>query len=167
MGPSERPRQGVLDLTTRLLAETREELSKADAKAQILLASSGVVISVVLGGVIGGEWSPRDLNGWAEVLWWIGVFAAVLGVGSLGFAIFPRLLRNTEDRLTYFEDVRALGSVGELFKALEVEEEQGMRDVDQLWRLSKVVHQKYAAIQVAIGTLLFAILSCSVAALFG
>lgn len=167
MPQPERPSQDALALTTRLLAETREELGKADAKAQILLAASGVVISVVLGGAIGGAWSPADLDCWARILWWLGVGAAAVGVGSLGYAIFPRLLESTDHRLTYFEDVRRFESVEELCKALEAEESRGLRDVEQLWRLSKVVHRKYAAVQAAVGALFLAVLFCSIAALFG
>lgn len=154
-------------LARRLLDETREELAKADGKAQILLAASGVVIGVVLGGAIGGEWSPADLENCARVIWWLGVGAAASGIGALGFAIFPRLLQSDEARITYFEDVVRYKDSGALTRALNTEAELGGRDVEQLLRLSRVAHRKYAAVQIAIGALLLAIILCSTAALFG
>jgi hypothetical protein len=167
MPQPERPSDGVAELTRRLLAETREELGKADAKAQILLASSGVVISVVLGGAIGGDWSPSDLDGGARIVWWVGVAVAAFGIASLGYAVFPRLLKSTEGRLTYFEDVLRFADVYEFGKALTAEESRGDRDVEQLFRLSTVVHRKYAAVRVAMGSLLLAVVLCAAAALFG
>lgn len=154
-------------LTKRLLDETREELEKADGKAQILLAASGVVIGVVLGGAIGGEWSPADLECSARVIWWIGVGSAAFGIGALGFAIFPRLLESDDARITYFEDVLRHKDCGTLTSALNVEAERGDRGVEQLLRLSRIAHRKYAAVQIAMGALLVAIALCSAAALFG
>jgi hypothetical protein len=167
MPPPERLTADAVPLTERLLAETREELGKADGKAQILLAASGVVIGVVLGGAIGGDWSPANLQRCARVIWWIGVGAAALGIGALGFAIFPRLLQSDNARITYFEDVLRHRDCAALTDALNSEAERGDRDVEQLLRLSRVAHRKYAAVQVAISALLVAILFCSAAALLG
>lgn len=155
------------NLTERLLAETREELSKADGKAQILLAVSGVVIGVVLGGAISGDWSPSDLDGCARIFWWIGVGAAATGVGSLGFAIFPRLLQSDNARITYFEDVLRHKDCSSLAKALNSEADRGDRDVEQLLRLSRVAHRKYSAIQVAMAPLVVAAVLCVLASLVG
>jgi hypothetical protein len=95
------------------------------------------------------------------------VGAAALGIGSLGFAIFPRLLQSDNARITYFEDVLRHQECAALTNALNSEADRGDRDVEQLLRLSRVAHRKYAAIQVAIGALLVAILLCSAAALLG
>lgn len=167
MSPPDGLTADAAPLAERLLAETREELSKADGKAQILLAASGVIIGVVLGGAIGGEWNPTDLDRCARVFWWVGVGAAALGVGALGFAIFPRLLQSDNARITYFEDVLRHRDCAALATALNSEVERGDRDVEQLLRLSRVAHRKYAAIQVAMGALLVAIILCSAAALVG
>lgn len=154
-------------LTARLLSETREELAKADAKAQILLAASGVIIGVVLGGAISGDWSPGDLEPHAEVIWWIGVASAALGIGALSFSIFPRLLESDASRITYFEDVRHVKDLAGLVVALNKEAERGDRDAQQLFRLSEVVHRKYWAIQWAIRAFAVAVALCGVAALVG
>jgi hypothetical protein len=154
-------------MTERLLTETREELSKADGKAQILLAVSGVVIGVVLGGAISGDWNPSDLGECARILWWIGVGAAAAGVGSLGFAVFPRLLESDDERITYFEDVLRHKDCAALAKALNDEATRGDRDVEQLLRLSRVAHVKYSAVQFAMAALVLAAVLCTAAALIG
>lgn len=94
------------DLTAVCWSRLERSWLKADSKAQIPLAASGVVVGVVLSGAIGGEWGPSDLEMCAAVIWWIGVAGAASGVGGLGFAIFPRLLQSDGSRITYFEDVR-------------------------------------------------------------
>lgn len=163
----ERLTTDAVTMTERLLAETREELSKADGKAQILLAISGVVIGVVLGGAISGDWNPSDLDGCARILWWVGVGVAAAGVGSLGFAVFPRLLDSDDERITYFEDVLRHKDCAALAKALNNEATRGDRDVEQLLRLSRVAHLKYSAIQVAMTALVVAAALCATAALIG
>lgn len=154
-------------LTQQLLHETREELARADGKAQILLAATGVVVGVVLGGAISGDWRPTDLDDCARIVWWIGVGAVAVGIGALAFAIYPRLLESDDSRITYFEDVRLRKNCDELAKALNAEAIRGDRDLEQLLRLGKVAHWKYRAVQVAIGALVLAAVLCSSAALFG
>jgi hypothetical protein len=155
------------ELAQRLLLETREELGRADGKAQILLASSGVVIGVVLGGIIGGDWSPVDLSCPGTSLWWAGVGSAALAIGALGFAIFPRLTLAAPGRVTYFEDVRRHEDCASLLPHLNSEAERGERDAEQLLRLSRIAHRKYRAIQVAIGALLAALMLCIAGLIWG
>jgi hypothetical protein len=131
------------------------------------LAASGVIVGVVLGGAIGGEWSPSDLAPRAEVIWWIGVATAAIGIAALGFAIFPRLLKSGGGRVTHFEDVLHVSDVAALVTALNKEAEQGRRDPEQLFRLSRVVHRKYAAVQWAMRALAAAIMLCGISALVG
>lgn len=154
-------------LVEQLLGETREELAKADRKAQILLAATGVAGGVVLGGAIAGDWSPGDLGGCARIVWWVGVVVGAIGVGALAFAIYPRLLEDDDSRLTYFEDVRHCEDPAALVTALNAEAARGDRDVWQLFRLSHVVHRKYRAVQIAIKALASAGVLCAAAALCG
>jgi hypothetical protein len=155
------------DLSHRLLVETREELLRADTKAQILLATSAVVVGVVLGGTIGGKWTPTELVATAEVIWWMGVVATALGIGLLGYALYPRLLQIHGSRITYFEDVRRFADGAAVSAALNEEAGHGDRDVDQLLRLSRVVHTKYRSIQWAIVALAAGAALCGISALFG
>ena len=137
------------ELTRRMLTETREELARADGKASILLASVGVVVGVLLGGIITGDWSPDKLACAAEGFWWIGVAAAGGGMLSLSVAVYPRLVPAAPGRVTYFEDVRRHETCAALLPHINTEAERGDRDAEQLWRLSKIAHKKYRAIQVA------------------
>jgi hypothetical protein len=57
------------ELPEALLEESREELGRADGKASILFAASGVVVSVLLAGAIARKWDPTEL-GWFQLLWW-------------------------------------------------------------------------------------------------
>ena len=167
MQPPDDSKADAHALAGRLLNETREELARADGKAQILLAVSGVVISVLLGGAISGDWSPSDLDHCARVLWWIGVGVAALGLGGLGYAVFPRLLTADDARITYFEDVLRYKDCSALSEGLLTEAARGDRDVEQLLRLSKLAHRKYLAIQISMSALLAAAVLCSIATLVG
>jgi hypothetical protein len=47
---------------TSLLSHAREEIDRADAKASILLAASGVGTGALLAGLIAGTWTPLKLQ---------------------------------------------------------------------------------------------------------
>lgn len=154
-------------LTDKLLRETREELARADGKAQILFAVSGVVIGVVLGGLLAGDWRPADLSCLGEAVWWLGVVAAAVGPGALAAGIWPRLVPAAPGRVTYFEDVRGHETCDSLILHLNLEATRRNRDVEQLWRLSKIVHRKYVAVKIAVGALVSAAGLCVMASLIG
>jgi hypothetical protein len=67
-------------LVSQLLRDSREELNRADSKAQILLGVFGIVYGVLLAAVVAGDWAPNHLCDGAEVVWWAG---AVLLTGGL------------------------------------------------------------------------------------
>lgn len=168
--PAPEARETGHDLAARILTETRSELARADGKAQILLATTGVVVGVVLATLIRGEWTPGELNGPGVWLWWVGVAALTTGVIALAVAVFPQLLAAADgNRVTYFEDVIRFkrNEADKLLSALNVEAERSDRDVEQLLRLSYVVHVKYRAIQVAMVTLGSAIVLCGIGAVVG
>ncbi len=137
------------ELTRRMLAEAREEVTRADSKAQILLAATGVAVSVVTGAIIGGEWSPAELAGWACAAWWTGAVTVGGAVATLGHGIYPKLKRTGEDRLAYFEDVYKLkdDSLASVVGDINHEAQIGHRDVEQLRQLSRIAHHKYVAVQ--------------------
>lgn len=62
----------IENYAAKLLAETREEIVRADTKAEILFAACGVVVAAVLAGMITGDWSPEDLDRVATVVFWMG-----------------------------------------------------------------------------------------------
>ena len=64
-----------------LLTETREELQKADSKASILLAASGIAAGALLSATLSGQWTPNKLHhGDARLFAWISITAGLVGV---------------------------------------------------------------------------------------
>ena len=93
-------------LTRHLLAETREELNRADGKAAMLFAIFGIAFGAVLAGIIAGDWTPRELAAGAQVVWWLGALAAVAALVALSAAVWPRVdSDHTSGRVTYFAHV--------------------------------------------------------------
>jgi len=154
-------------LAEKLLSETREELGRADGKAQIFLAASGVVIGVVLSGIIGGKWSPSQLDCLWQGVWWIGAAASGFGVGALAFGVYPRLKASSEERMAYFEDAAKFDLYTQLIGPINQEADGRDRDLYQLWVLSRAAHRKYRAVQVAIWSFAVAIVACLAAVLCG
>ena len=74
----------VTTYTAAVLADAREELDRADRKAQILFASAGVAIGALLAGLLAGNWSPFELDNAVEWLWWAGVTFAAAAISCLG-----------------------------------------------------------------------------------
>lgn len=63
---------GEHELAKVLLAESREELTRADGKASLLLAALGIGLSAILGAVLAGNWAPFVLASPWEAIWWTG-----------------------------------------------------------------------------------------------
>ncbi|WP_214412204.1 Pycsar system effector family protein [Sphaerisporangium fuscum] len=136
---------------TRLLAETREEVNKADAKAQVLLGIAGVGLGAVTGGLIAGSWTPFRLADSVEWLWWTGAVAALASLACLAGAVYPRTgVSEIGDPRTvaYYGDVVRLDSVQALVNALVRTARPDLRGVaDQVRRLSRIVDRKYRLIR--------------------
>jgi MFS family permease len=143
--------QGVA-LTRQLLAETREELSRADGKAAMLFAIFGIGFGAVLAGIIAGDWSPRDVAAGAEVVWWLGAVPAVAALVAVSAAVWPRLdSDHASGRVTYFAHVVGYRSHDALREAIEREAgEDGDRPLEQLQALSGIVMTKYRLVRVGL-----------------
>jgi hypothetical protein len=141
-----------------LLEETREEVDRADRKAQVLLASTGVVIAVLFGVLNAGRWSPFRLDVTVQWLWWIGLGEAVLGVWAMAASIFPRTGRRGQknnEHIYYFGDVLKQRTSGDLVAALRRSANSDLeRLADQIRQVSLTAHRKYRLIQTAMWLLL-------------
>jgi hypothetical protein len=152
------------EIAQQMLGETREEVARADQKVATLLASLGVAIALIANALLDEEgWSPRALDRYWEVVWWLSAGAAGLAVGCLGFALWPRITRARSQgpSLTYFNDVALVHDVEHVRKALQ-ELESDERTLHQLVALSIITRRKYiwlrrgmgaAAVAVVLGVL--------------
>jgi hypothetical protein len=161
-----------------LLRETREELQKADAKASILLAATGIAFSTLLTALGAGTWSPNKMQHEdARLLIWVSIFLGVLGIVLLGSAVKPRLRAKAmgPEKLHYFGNVRSYwpsawfirnrkSRYHECRDAFDValrraatEENYLSRLNDQIWFLGRTAFRKYRLITFSLWTFALAI----------
>ncbi|MEU7738948.1 Pycsar system effector family protein [Nonomuraea sp. NPDC049158] len=134
---------------TQLLSEAREELNRADTKAQVLLGIVGIGLGAVTGGLLAGSWSPFAISNAIEWLWWAGAAAALASVVVLAGAVYPRLdRRKGSGAVMYYADVFHLDSTAAVASALRRSSALDLERVaDQLYRVSHIVGRKYRLIR--------------------
>jgi Family of unknown function (DUF5706) len=142
-----------------LLSESREELTRADGKASLLLAALGVGISAILAAILAGSWSPFRLAEPYQSLWWAGSFFAGVSFACLFLAIYPRVTHRSASRgVTYFGDVAGLETVDELRSALKRSEtDPAERSVMQLHVIAGIADRKYRFVRSSLNALSLAI----------
>jgi hypothetical protein len=134
---------------TQLLQEARDELNRADAKAQVLLGIVGIGLGAIAGGLLAGSWSPFELSDAVEWLWWIGTAAALASVVTLAGAVYPRLdRRERSGTVMYYADVLGYESAAAVSRALMRSSRLDLeRTSDQLYRVSWILGRKYRLIR--------------------
>lgn len=157
------PEEEAVAYAKRLLSDARDEISKADGKAQVLLGIVGIAIGAVAGGLAAGGWSPFELSDTVEWLWWAGVAMALATLACLAGAVYPRLggdRSQQRDVVEYFGDVVRYESGEALAAALLALRGQDLRRVSgQVRRVSQIVSRKYLLIRWGFWLLSGAILS--------
>jgi|SRR5579871_2196149 len=146
-----------------LLADTREELTRAESKAALILATTGVVIGALLAGLFAGKWTPFDLNSKIEWLWWLGVASAGAGVFSIAAAVYPRIRRRGAAHPgvpAYYGDVAAYENIDAFRNAIEKAPKPRERLMDQTFVVSRIVQRKYVLLRRGLRCLLLAIVAC-------
>ncbi len=132
---------------TSLLSNAREELDRADAKASVLLAASGVAAGALLAGLIAGSWTPLKLQVTIQWAWWFGIAEWAIGICCLALAVYPRERKNDSGipwTVGYYGDVLAYATSAELVVALNRSAETSIeRLADQLRHVSWIVDHKY------------------------
>ncbi|MEV6985504.1 Pycsar system effector family protein [Sphaerisporangium sp. NPDC051017] len=135
----------------KLLVDIREEINRADAKAQVLLGVSGVGLGAVAGGLFAGDWAPARLSNAVEWLWWAGVTAALASLACLAGAVYPRTGAPTardSKVIAYYGDIVRFESVPALASALIGAAKPDLRQIsDQVHRLSRIAYRKYLLIR--------------------
>jgi hypothetical protein len=144
-------RNAVIAYSGRLLAETREEIGRADQKASILLSAAGVGMAL-LAGQLTAHWSPTHLAPIIQWLWWLGAAALVTAIACLAAAVMPRIgHRGDPSTVTYFGHVVKLTDRQRLVEHLTRSAATPLdRTVDQLMLLSRIAFRKYQCTQMAL-----------------
>ncbi|WP_053695559.1 Pycsar system effector family protein [Streptomyces sp. NRRL F-5755] len=140
-----------------LLSETREEMLKADHKANVVLTVLGMALTALVGAVGAGGVRPLAYAASAQSLFWAGCAAVAPSFLLLGLAIVPRTGIGRRDRTHYFGDVASGISVRQL-KTRVQQTNAEERDVHQFAVLSVLVTVKYRCIRRAmiwVGVFLF------------
>ena len=152
---------------TSLLNGVREEIDRADVKASILLAASGVAAGALLAGLIAGTWSPLKLHAAIQWAWWLGVFESVVGIFCLALAVYPRERKGNPEiswTVVYYGDVLAYRTTAQLVAALNRSAETSLeRIADQLKHVSWIVDHKYRLIRWGMRALFLAAATIAVA----
>lgn len=140
------PSAAPVALVEVMLAETREEISRADNKAATLLAACGIGAGALLAGFIAGTWSPNDLHNEIEWLWWIGLASAAFAVLRLGLCITPIVAnKQSSTRVDYYGDVNGYPTAEALAEALAgAPGDLYQRNVRQLHVTALIVRNKYS-----------------------
>jgi hypothetical protein len=129
-----------------VLAHAREELDRADHKAEVLLAASGVITGAGL--VL--QWRP-PVTGGLDVVWWFGVLAWVGGITGVAASVVPRIRPHPgrqAGQMLFFGDVQPGVSPGRLIAVTQRNVDTSAhpdRDwaADQLIEVSRIVRSKY------------------------
>lgn len=143
-------------LLAGLLAESREELARADNKASILLAAAGIIAGAIVSAVLAGDWAPVALPVPLLLGWWPACILFAYAIFALGSALFPAVLRagHKPNYVSYFGDVVALADHGDVEEALgRTLKNSTNRDLDQLVQISRIVARKYKRIRWALQAL--------------
>ncbi|SFE34030.1 hypothetical protein SAMN05216251_102544 [Actinacidiphila alni] len=145
-----RARNGARDADTELLrvltAETREELSRADGKAGLVLSCLGAALAALLGVLSTGKAAPGSYSLLPQVLFWSGCAFWVAALLLLGLAILPRPGRTGLSTGHYFAEIDSIPSTGSLHETLR-RTDLRERDLRQILRLSRIVVIKYRCVR--------------------
>lgn len=137
----------------QMLSETRDDLKNADQKAAVLLAALGVGFGAVIAGQIAGKFDSSTLQLPGQIIWWVGVAAALAAVALAALAVWPRYNLNDspEFGITYWGHIAAFQKLDGLEEALEEQDTTSARRTNhQLWRLSRSVLWKYRFVRASL-----------------
>jgi hypothetical protein len=144
-----------------LYASTREEITRADAKATTLLGVASLLLGLLIAGAIAGDLDPRQLPVVAEGFFWAGSCCGIGSVVALCYSVFPRIDHDkTAWQVRYFGHVLRLKNREELSAALERNDDEFDQHVDQIYVLSDTVQKKYRGIQWAMWLMAAAVVVC-------
>lgn len=131
-------------LARTMLAETREELAKADQKASLLLAALGVALAAVAGAVGSNTVRPYGYGPLGQMLFWAGCAVSVVSVFLFGSTVRPRTGRGSAPGgIHYFGDLADGALTVDQIRAELGRTDPVGRDIAQLRSLARIVSTKY------------------------
>ncbi|WP_461475114.1 Pycsar system effector family protein [Microbacterium sp. HJ5] len=136
-------------LAATMLAEVTAEIAHADEKASLLIGSLGIAFSIVLSGLLGGDWTTETLSTVGLALWVTGAAAAILSVVAAALAVWPRLTKAPQNGvIAFWGHVQGQASHRALMAAMAQKAiPEPERTYQQLFVLSAVVQRKYRFIR--------------------
>jgi hypothetical protein len=136
-------------LAATMLNEVTAEIAHADEKASLLIGSLGIAFSIVLSGLLGGDWTPATLSPVGLTLWVGGAVAAIASVVAAALAVWPRLSKAPADGvIAFWGHVGGYASHRDLRAAMAVRAiPEPERTYQQLFVLAAVVQRKYRHIR--------------------
>lgn len=142
------------DIVTRMLDETREELSRADSKANLLIAAILAGSGAAFGGLAHEEIALLQHRLALAVVFLFGVALIGASVLRLVTAVRPALGRSPAGRVDYFGDVARCANAEIVERSLRLTaDEIHARNARQLWALAHVVTKRYRAISTGMSLL--------------
>lgn len=137
-------RQLVVDL----LKETREEINRADSKANLLLTGAGLGVTALVAGLVAGDLNPLDADWVVTLLAALSAICLALGLVATGAAVFPRLGTPSPGHARWFTEIAEHEDTASLAKALRTDvPDSERRELQQLLVLSRLVWRKYRLIR--------------------
>ncbi|MFE2386935.1 Pycsar system effector family protein [Streptomyces misionensis] len=165
------PSAPVRHTAERLLGELRDEISRADAKASVLVAALGLAAGLFTGLVAGRNWSPGRLSVPATALWWAGAAGLALSLLALLLAVLPRYRAGSWAAgrpLCYFGDIHQAVREGRLAEALaDTERDPGAALLAALAENSRIAASKHRWIRTGLVAFSAGVLLLPTAALVG
>ncbi len=125
-----------------LLEETREEITRVDAKASILLAGAAALNAVILATALGDGKRVSQLSNSIEWIAWIGEAFLIGATACLLAVVWPHLTAPRSTHPQYFADFAEFANAEQLRAELAATDPT-LRDIDQVRVLSAAVTRKY------------------------
>lgn len=148
--PTDKTTDAAADaLAATMLSEVTAEIAHADEKASLLIGSLGIAFSIVLSGLLGGDWGTEALSPVGLALWIAGAAAAILSVVAAALAVWPRLSKPPANGvIAFWGHVQGYSSHRDLMAAMAAKAiPEPERTYQQLFVLSAVVQRKYRHIR--------------------
>lgn len=157
----------VAERAETMLKETREELTRADAKATTLLAINGIFIAALLAAVLAGNFDATKLNNLVEWGFWLGSAALIAAEALLAAAILPNIRHpDGPSPPRYFGHVAQL-TLAQLKSSLTIIEDTAERTLTELHVLSLVALRKYRLVIAGELSLAAGVILCAFAGFLG